>query len=371
MNERVWLQSKITFVNTKLAISLGFLATFLTFSCSPTENSEEKAPIQQETEVSVAKETLPSLPIVWESKPAAAPIVDLAIGKSASGSFYITAILEDGSAESFDLDGIPIARSKAGLFTGIYQSFTLQSAGTALLTHVTTDLQGTISLAFVSPANNIIGTISPQGAPKADRICQLSTSNSPRTADILFSSTSPFEKFTGQIFLDEDPIVFHNTDLTFEANKQADICQQNQKQNFTKILDGGLSLPTEQNPALKLVGDVTISLKRNSNELRFLQKSTERDGHAISAELAEGMSVSAPKTITALGYQEGFVSIDYPKGLIAIAGEHEDGVSKISFVSAQSVWDLFKNAQTKDTFAPPAAEIQALQDALKAAGEGN
>lgn len=353
MNERVWLQSKVTFVNTKLAISLGFLATFLTFSCSPTENSEEKAPIQQETEVSIAKETLPSLPIVWESKPAAAPIVDLAIGKSASGSFYITAILEDGSAESFDLDGIPIARSKPGLFKEIAAGAPIAVADTNLLAHVTKSNDGFLSLALVSPENQLTG------------FAVLPMAGDSEEFEILCAGLSEHAdtEIHGGYIRDQNYF-----DFTVGISTDSPSYEER-----SGMLNEEIKTFCTSSSALfnHYADDIDTFTWLDAKAGNLIKVSNADEKHEITFSLKEGMSVSAPLQINSIAAYSGFVSVDYPKGLITIAGDHSDGTSKISFVSAESVLSLFEETHLEKEETGLTPEIQNLQKALKEASKEN
>lgn len=81
--------------------------------------------------------------------------------------------------------------------------------------------------------------------------------------------------------------------------------------------------------------------------------------------LREGMSVSAPQKVTSIGSYSGFVSVDYPRGLIALAGNHADGNAKISFVSAEGILGLPANEDKDSTSPLSAKELRSLQDSLE------
>ncbi|MFC7290755.1 hypothetical protein [Hirschia litorea] len=160
MNERVWLQSSVTFVNTKQAISLGFLATFLTFSCSPAEDSGKIDKNPHKNEATAPVQELPRAPIIWESKEAAGDIQDLAIAKNAYNSVFGLAILSDGRAESFDIDGISIAQSKPDTFKSTSLGMPLNISDTSFVAYPSLSVENTIQIALFSSGLQIIA-----GAP--------------------------------------------------------------------------------------------------------------------------------------------------------------------------------------------------------------
>ena len=346
MNERVWLQSSVTFVNRKLAISLGFLATFLTFSCSPAENNEETTNIQPNLEVIEQKPSFPSLPIIWESKPASGEIVDLAISKSANGSFYITAILEDGSAETFDIDGIPVARSKAGLFSEIAAGAPIEVLGTSLLAHVTKSSDGLLSLALASPENQIIG------------FALLPTNVETSAFDTLCPSLS---EYTGD--------TIHGTYIRNSASFNFTVDISNDSPSYEERT-------AEKAPELKSLCTSTSALLNHESkgqdvftwldvETNNLIKATNTElGRERTYTLREGMSVTSPLQISSLAVYANFVSVDYPKGLVAVAGRHADDVHKISFVSAASIIENFSDDIEEDSSISE-VNIEALQEALR------
>lgn len=347
MNERVWLQSKVTFVNTKLAISLGFLATFLTFSCSPKENSEETAVDQPNTVLQEAQTEFPSLPIIWESKPASGPIVDLAIGKSASNAYYITAILEDGSAESFDLDGIPIAKSEPGLFKEIAAGAAIAVGDTNLLAHVTKSNDGLLSLALVSPENQLTGFASlpmTGDAEEFDILCSGLSEYAETAIHGGYIRGTDYFNFTVDISTDSPSYEERSEELTEEIR-------------------------TYCTPTSALfnhsVDDVDTFTMLEPGIESLIKASDINEKHKRTFTLKEGMSVTAPLQINSVAVYSGFVSVDYPKGLIALAGEHSDGASKISFISAETILKDFNYEGSVTTNAPSYDDIQNLQETLE------
>ncbi|WP_018996205.1 hypothetical protein [Hirschia maritima] len=350
MNERVWLQSKVTFVNTKLAISLGFLATFLTFSCSPAENKEEPAQIQPVSEVIEEKTPLPFLPIIWESKPASGEIIDLAIGKSVNGSFYITAILNDGSAETFDIDGIPVARSKEGLFSEISTGVPIEVSGANLLAHVTKSTDGHLSLALASPENQIVGFAA---LPKI-------TDNS--SFDILCPGLSEFadDQIHGSYI--RDAVTYNFTvDISSDSPSYDERTAEKVPELKSLCTSTSALLNHESNAQ-----DAFAWLNVNADNL--IKATNTKLGREKTFTLREGMSVSAPTQISSIATYTGFISIDYPKGLVAIAGKHSDNIHKISFVSAASIIENFSDDLDEESSASE-VNIEALQEALRNAQE--
>ncbi len=354
MNERVWLQSSVTFVNTKLAISLGFLATFLTFSCSPAENSEEIAPVQPNIETETPQNTLPTLPIIWESKPAAAPIIDIAIGKSESGAFYTTAILEDGSAQTFDMDGIPVARSKPDLFAEISSSKPISVSGTDLIAHIAKSQDDLLSLALVSPENKIVGFSALNTSPTIDTLCEA-------------KSDQPMDEM--QINYESDDAIFKAAiDLSTDTPVLA--AAQTPNSSETDIICG----PTQT------LSTSAQSLERKALAISKQSQSTLlvtdiQNGSRQTYSLKEGMSVDAPQALSSIATYPDFISIDYPQGLLVVAGEHNDGTSKLSYISMETLLDDFSDdadtPQEEDATNTISPEIKALQDALKAVSEEN
>ena len=118
MNERVWLQSGISFVNTIRAISAGILASISIAACDSNQNTHEAPVSKTQNNPTRAGVSTPTgsdirggggeiiLPVIWETEEAAYPISHITSGQTANGTTLILASLGDGRAQAFDLDGV-------------------------------------------------------------------------------------------------------------------------------------------------------------------------------------------------------------------------------------------------------------------------
>lgn len=319
----------------------------MTFSCSPKENSEETARHQPDPQVQAIKNDLPALPIIWESKPASGSIKDLAIGKTASNAYYITAILEDGSAESFDLDGIPIAKSESGLFKEIAAGAPIVVGDTNLLAHVTKSNDGFLSLALVSPENQLVG------------FAALPMTGDAEEFDILCSGLSEYAdtEIHGGYIRGQDYFNF-----TADISTDSPSYEERYEVLTEEIKTFCTSTSALFNHSVDDIDTFTWLESGTGNSIKV----SDVDGkQEFSFTLREGMSVTAPFQINSIAVYSGFVSVDYPKGLIAIAGEHADGTSRISFISAENI--LNHLTETDGAIVSPLSmeAIQSLQDSLE------
>ncbi|MFC7290756.1 hypothetical protein [Hirschia litorea] len=85
---------------------------------------------------------------------------------------------------------------------------------------------------------------------------------------------------------------------------------------------------------------------------------------SLQFELADGMSVSAPQKATQLGSLSGHISVDYPTGILMIAGEYEDGRNRLSYVSPEPLYALVGTAPPNGSNAPLDTDLENLKSAL-------
>ncbi len=377
MNERVWLQSSVTFVNTKQAISLGFLATFLTFSCSPAEDNGniDKNPHQivDDTKPNI----LPTAPIIWESKEAAGDILDLAIAKNTSNSVFGLAILSDGRAESFDIDGISIAQSNPNTFKSAALGMPLTISDTSFVAFPSLTYENTIQVALFSSGLQVIAAAPLSDSISANSLCAAPLPSDADTPTSAIAFLNDDKLTLGTLQYGGETPVFKEVN-SFTTPNLASAC----------LYDGsnGIVISDKKITSFSTQGILsTINTSNFINDARLLEAESGQilvytnqkgnlfishlgdDGTLSSPqqfELSDGMSVSAPAKATQIGSLSGHINVDYPAGILMITGEYDDGRNRLSYVNPEPLYKIVGANPPKSSNEPLETDLENLKSAL-------
>ena len=328
MNERVWLQADTSLVNKFLA-GLAAIFVFLSVAaCSRNEtdtSSETEAKSQPGDPSETSHHSQRGVTAIWESEKLPARIEHLALSSSTSGQAFALAITVDGQAHLIDLDGAIAAIGQLPLAADITNGFATQVEDQFLIAFPTinwSDDDGAIpKLTLASPiAKAIVQTDLDTNGTQISKLASSSVSSS--TVCVISNDKTPASA----------ELDFLNESATLILSDQQDICPE-----------------THDAPLAMTIGDNDIALKIGADD----------DLVAINGDdpliitLTDGLSVSAPQSIDAIAALEGRVSVDYPNGLIVLAGINDRNDPRLTFLSARDVAHAMGLTVTEEQFTPP------------------
>ena len=345
MNERVWLQAETGLVNKFLAFFAGFLVFLSAVSCSEQNNASppDTHPLVKDEEVATINDAGPFVTVIWESEPLEGPIAFSAAASQSSAASYILAVQDNGASVLVDLDGVVVARGEFQTAAGLSNGYALEIEGENLLAFPTlnhTNADKTLLLTLASPTLGVMTQIPIEtNGLQVENLCGSSTS----TPHLVLRSKEN-GVLVRQIVSEEGRVLLKDIEQTAE-----------QKTEMTEI-----AAQSCDEAGYLSVGNHLISIQINSDGQVFAEgRPTDGSLKSMQVMLRSGLSVSAPEFVSAFSLLNGRVSVDYPHGLIALAGMNAAGEHRISFVSATDVAHLLGL-----TITPPPWEAPSFPERL-------
>ena len=341
MNERVWLQAETGLVNKFLAFFAGFLVFLSAVSCSQENNTSppDTHPLVKDEEVATINDAGPFVTVIWESEALEGPIAFLAAASQESATSYILAIRDNGASVLVDLDGVVVARGEFQTAAGVSNGYALEIDGEKLLafpTLIHSHTDKTLVLTLASPTLGVMTQIPIEtNGLLIDGLCVSS-----RSTPHLMMRTKENGVLVRQIVSEEDQIFLKDNGPNAESEEEVTETTS-QSCDETGYLSAGNHL---------------IGIQINSDGQIFAEsRPTGGILKSMPITLRSGLSVSAPEFVSAFSLLDGRVSVDYPHGLIALAGLNAAGEHRISFVSAKDVAHLLGLTITPPSWEAPSS----------------
>ena len=327
MNERVWLQAETKLVNKFLSICTGFLA-LLAFSGCGQQSEGEKSPSEQISssidEPDIEVNSI-SLSAIWGSEPLATDVIDMAIAVRSPGRAYVLAILADGNVELVDLDGISVAKTELSMLRSINNGFATSVEGQQLLAFpaLTTDNESKLILASPSLQRILVAEL--KTPEEVISFCN-STLAAQQLNLLLDNDSNGSDLVSASILLESDAPEM----VVLGQSGDGLICNASPHSIAIPMAKG------QPDGEMLLVDSMLQEFEDTpifTDELFAGIQDVEMPSSKKVLNIRSGLSNPAPTSISAVAGISGFVSVDYPQGLIAIAGQTAQGENRISYFS--------------------------------------
>ena len=310
MNERVLLKSGTGLVNRFGNILGFFIVLNFCIGCSPAEVS---GPASADTQTEGATAT-----VIWESEILEHETAHLAVVQEPPYSAYVLTASAEGQVRLIDMDGAVIAQGKLDkpLFS-LANGFTTILEDEPFLAFPALDETGRGRFILASTALGVIGEAELDlGEEQIVRFCSTASGGPDYTVIDSGRSVRPAEVAV--------------------VNNRAYL----QTDNYDAESD--VSCKESSDVPVVLTSTIEQVISLNDNSISVI---VPGDDTPSPVAIKGGMSTKAPTEINAFAALQGRISVDYPEGLLVIAGTSQDRGHRISFLRVDDLVDTNEDIQ--------------------------